>query len=167
MGNGKAEFFDKYDAFSIYATLVSDQVTITAKPALGGYWATFYSSASYVLPKGTVAYTMAGDGQLHPLATTGGKYENLIGRTILGCAAVVIFSDKESVTLNRAANEKWDEEALRYENILQGSDSPVPVSSLSGTPYVLGEVDGVFGFHPFTGTEIPAGKAYYLAEGQD
>ena len=37
-----------YDAFTIDATLVSNTVTITAKPALGGYWTTFYSSAGYI-----------------------------------------------------------------------------------------------------------------------
>lgn len=162
-GSGNYSFFDTKDSFSIYAALVSDPVTITGKPAMGGYWATFYSSASYNLPEGTVAYTMDSNGQLHPLAANS-HYGGLDGKKILGCVAVVLFSDKESLTLNRI-NENWDEDYLLYENILLGSDDPVPVvnGKVDGkTPYVLGVVDGVFGFHPFTGTEIPANKAYFL-----
>ena len=162
-GSGYPSFFDTKDSFSIYAALVSDPVTITGKPAMGGYWATFYSSASYNLPEGTVAYTMDSNGQLHPLAAND-HYGGLDGKKILGCVAVVLFSDKESITLDRI-NVKWDEDYLLYENILLGSDDPVPVvnGKVDGkTPYVLGVVDGVFGFHPFTGTEIPANKAYYV-----
>jgi hypothetical protein len=162
-GSGNYSFFDTKDSFSIYAALVSDPVTITGKPAMGGYWATFYSSASYNLPEGTAAYTMDSNGQLHPLAAND-HYGSLDGKKILGCVAVVLFSDKESITLDRI-NVKWDEDYLQYENILQGSDSPVPVVNglVDGkTPYVLGVVTGVFGFHPFTGTEIPANKAYYV-----
>lgn len=162
-GSGNTSFFDTKDSFSIYAALVSDPVTITGKPAMGGYWATFYSSASYNLPEGTVAYTMDSNGQLHPLAANS-LHGGLDGKIILGCVAVVLFSDKESLTLNRI-NENWDEDYLPFENILLGSDEPVPVvnGKVDGkTPYVLGVVDGVFGFHPFTGSEIPANKAYFL-----
>lgn len=162
-GSGNTSFFDTKDSFSIYAALVSDPVTITGKPAMGGYWATFYSSASYNLPEGTVAYTMDSNGQLHPLAANS-LHGSLDGKKILGCVAVVLFSDKESLTLSRI-NENWDEDYLLYENILLGSDEPVPVvnGKVDGkTPYVLGVVEGVFGFHPFTGSEIPANKAYFL-----
>ena len=47
-------------------------------------------------------------------------------------------------------------------NILQGSASAVPVAGLSGTPYVLGKVGDALGFYQYTGTSIPAGKAYYV-----
>ena len=46
--------------------------------------------------------------------------------------------------------------------ILRGSGSAVPVEGLSGTPYVLGKVGDVLGFYQYTGTSLPAGKAYYL-----
>ena len=163
--NTSSDFYNWHksrNAFAIQAALVSDPVTITSKPAMGGYWATFYSSASYNLPEGTVAYTMDSNGQLHPLVLN--NRSTLKGKEILGCVAVVLFSDKESITLTRI-NENWDTDAFPYENILLGSDDPVPVVNglVDGkTPYVLGVVDGVFGFHPFTGSEIPANKAYYL-----
>lgn len=163
--NTSSDFYNWHksrNAFAIQAALVSDPVTITSKPAMGGYWATFYSSASYNLPEGTVAYTMDSNGQLHPLVLN--NRSTLKGKEILGCVAVVLFSDKESITLTRI-NENWDADAFPYENILLGSDDPVPVENgkVDGkTPYVLGVVDGVFGFHPFTGSEIPANKAYFL-----
>ncbi|MBR6423438.1 MAG: hypothetical protein IKS47_01980 [Bacteroidales bacterium] len=158
-------YYNGYDAFSIYATLVSDQLTITAKPGVGGYWTTFYSSAAYNLPEGAVAYAMdSADGQLYPLRTKDDDYKTLYGRGIFGCVAVVIFSDKPSITLTKTEMDRGFL-PLSDTNSLQGSDSPVPVENgkVDGkTPYVLGIVNGVFGFHPFTGTEIPANKAYYL-----
>ena len=148
-----------YDAFTINATLVSNTVTITAKPALGGYWTTFYSSAGYIPSGGAVAYIVNSSGQLSPLQI---KTSYNKGTQIRGCVAVVIFSDKPNVTLTR--NDEIPLVSV-VGNILLGSDDPVPVvnGKVDGkTPYVLGVVDGVFGFHPFTGSEIPANKAYFL-----
>ena len=150
-----------YDSFTINATLVSNTVTITAKPALGGYWTTFYSSAGYIPSGGAVAYIVNSSGQLDALDLSG--HAGINGTKIRGCVAVVIFSDKPNVTLTRVDNIPLD--AVGGGNILLGSDDPVPVvnGKVDGkTPYVLGVVDGVFGFYPFTGTEIPANKAYYL-----
>ena len=47
-------------------------------------------------------------------------------------------------------------------NILQSSNTAQTVSGFSGTPYVLGVVNNVLGFYPYTGTIIPANKAYYV-----
>ena len=51
--------------------------------------------------------------------------------------------------------------------LLQGSDTDVPVTDGkvdSKTPYVLGVAGepATLGFFPFTGSTIPAGKAYYV-----
>ena len=78
--------------------------------------------------------------------------------TIPAGVAVVIMAESASLTLT-ATNANAP---AVVGNILQGSDSTVPVAGLSGTPYVLGKVGDVLGFYQYTGTSIPAGKAYYL-----
>jgi hypothetical protein len=130
------------------------EVTLSGYPHDGLYGATFYCGyARYTLPEGAQAYTMDADFHLYRLGTD--------GRTIPEDLAVVIISDKQSITLTRD-NGTSEIDVNRDENILQGSDSPVTVSSISGTPHVLGVAGDVFGFHPYGGASIPANKAYYL-----
>ena len=124
------------------------------KDGVTSYWATFYNSSTiFTLPAGATAYTMSSAKQLYRLGAD--------GRTIPENTAVVIIADRASIMLTVGTNST----AITVNsggNILQGSDSPVTVSGLSGTPHVLGVVGDVFGFHPYTGTEIPANKAYYI-----
>lgn len=124
------------------------------KDGVTSYWATFYNSSTiFTLPAGATAYTMSSAKQLYRLGAD--------GRTIPDNTAVVIIADRASIMLTVGANST----AITVNgggNILQGSDSAVTVSGLSGTPHVLGVVGDVFGFHPYTGTEIPANKAYYI-----
>ena len=144
---------------TITARILSDsQFTITAQEAklqgVTGYWATFYHSSSrFTLPEGAHAYTMGSDRKLYRLGTD--------GKTIPAGVAVVILADKASLTL-----EKTDDTSpvtINGDgNILCGSDTPVAPSDVTGTPFVLGIVDGRFGFFEYTGTVIPAHKAYYI-----
>ena len=141
---------------TVSVTITSCSLTLTqgTKDGVTAYWGTFYDGTHrYILPEGAAAYTMGTDYKLYRLGTD--------GRTIPAGTAVIIISDKESITLN------FDDSGTPitvngWDNILKGSSSAVNVSGLSGTPYVLGVVNDVFGFHPFTGTSIPANKAYYV-----
>lgn len=83
------------------------------------------------------------------------------GRVIPASTAVVIISDSAEVTLTKSDASS----AVTVNgggNILVGSTSPTAMNTVSGTPYVLGIVGGTLGFYKFTGTGIPAGKAYYI-----
>ncbi|MBR6423434.1 MAG: InlB B-repeat-containing protein [Bacteroidales bacterium] len=119
------------------------------KDGVTGYWATFYhGTARYGLPEGATAYTMDESKNLYRLGDD--------GRTIPENTAVVIIADRASITLTASVAEA----DIHGTNILQGG--PATVSSLSGTPYVLGIVGGTMGFYKYAGAQIPEFKAYYL-----
>ena len=132
------------------------------------YVTTFYSgSKSWQLPNGALAYTVTRQDDDLVFYRLGDE-SNIIPKG----RAVVIVADKMA---NDTENTKvinltiTDAAAppLIYENILQGSDTPVAVSGgeIGGkTVYVLGIINGKLDFYPFIGSEIPAGKAYYLGE---
>lgn len=128
-------------------------ITITATENGGKYYTTFYNgSARYVLPAGAKAFTMNSDHELYQLGAD--------GSVIPSGTAVIIIAENASITLTKSD----DESAIAVNggaNILQGSNSPKDIYSISGTPYVLGIVTGTLGFYEFTGDGIPAYKAYY------
>lgn len=114
------------------------------------YWATFYHpNWNYTLPAGAKAYIVKEDKNLYRVGD---------GTIIPAGVAVVIMAESASLTLT-ATNANAP---AVVGNILQGSNSAVPVTGLSGTPYVLGKVADALGFYQYTGTDIPAGKAYYV-----
>ena len=131
-------------------------INITGHYSDGQYWSTFcHGLLRYALPEGATAYTMDREKHLYRLGDD--------GRVIPAGVAVVIMADKENLTLSY--DSSTSEIAIHgNENILNGSHNEVTVSGLSGTPHVLGIVNDIFGFHPFTGNEIPANKAYYVVE---
>lgn len=129
------------------------------------YVTTFYDAErSWKLPKGTLAYQVSGDLVFYRI----GSESDIVPAGM----AVVIVADKTAAdtdtckTINLTITSSTD---LHYTpvNILRGYDSAVAVSDgkIDGkTVYVLGIVDGVLNFYPFTGSEIPAGKAYFLGD---
>lgn len=136
------------------------QITImptTVQGSLNGgfYWASFFSGANrYTLPKGAQAFTMnSSSKQLYRLGTD--------GSVIPTNTAVIIISDSPSIALTKS-DDATSITINGDDNVLVGSDTTVKVSGLTGTPYVLGIVGGTLGFYEYTGTNIPANKAYYL-----
>ncbi len=114
------------------------------------YWATFYHpNYNYKLPAGAEAFTMGSDHALYRVGD---------GSIVPSDCAVVIIADASELTLTLTGNSATPEDG----NILKGSGTAVPVSGISGTPYVLGIVNGTLGFYPYTGENIPANKAYYV-----
>ena len=144
---------------TLSATLISAQSQITAKPADGQFWATFYDGLwRYQLPQGATAYTMGYDHHLYRLGDD--------GRTIPVGTAVVIISDKADIPLTRT-HDVTPVDIHGSTNALLGSDNPVPLTGgkLGGKDvYVMGVVSDHLGFYTYTGSAIPAGKAYYKEE---
>ncbi len=143
---------------TVEATLGTSTLPLSAAPASifgeSKYVTTFYHGAlDYKLPEGARAFTVSIDGNNSVLHLVGED-----GSIIPHGTAVIIVADSASVTLTKL--ESTDVTAHAW-NILQGSDTAVAVSGLSGTPYVLNISGGVLGFYKFTGSSIPAGKAYY------
>lgn len=150
--------------FKFYKRVVSNTVeptiNITATENDGRFWATFYNAeAQYVLPEGAQAFTLNADKELYRIGKD--------GRVIPENTAVIIIADKASLTLTQknAGDGTIHDDALSPVNILRGSSSAVATSNItSGTPYVLGIVGGKLGFYEYTGSSIPANKAYYVVE---
>ncbi|MBO4656817.1 MAG: hypothetical protein J5639_03495 [Bacteroidales bacterium] len=161
-------------SYTVASPWSSSSVTLTqgTKDGVTAWWGTFYDSYyNYTLGEGAEAYTMDTDHKLYRLGTD--------GRTIPKNTAVVILAIEatpDSPATNPATatiqitpvstdDLTIDDNALGG-NQLHGSDSAVPLSGLSGTPYVL-SVDGTaIGFRKYVGSgsdpAIPAYKAYYV-----
>ncbi len=144
-------------ALSLYKLLTPsapDTYELNLAAGDGGYWGTFYNGvAGYVLPEGAQAFTMNAEKKLYRLGD-----DNAKGRYIPAGMAVVIIADVYEITLNKGESP----EAVSVNggaNILQGSDYPV---AKNGKQNVLGKKDGAIGFFKFTGTNIPANKAFYV-----
>lgn len=131
-----------------------DTYELTLAAGDGGYWGTFYNGAAgYVLPDGAQAFTMNASKQLYRLGN-----DNSRGKYIPANTAVVIISDVSEITLTKGESAE-PVSVNGTENILQGSDFPV---AKTDNQYVLGKKNNVIGFFKFTGTSIPANKAYYV-----
>lgn len=146
-----------------------DQLTVTKAVFYGEekYLASFYSKTlNYELPEGSVAYTVAEDGEEMVFLRIGDGDS----RGIPAGTPVIIVADKEESdtadTKDILLVMRTDADvSARPGNILQASDTPVAVTDGKigdKTVYVLGIRDGVPGFYPFAANEIPAGKAYIL-----
>ena len=160
-------------SFSLYAkiTTIPASLDIAVTPAAlfdeTKHVATFYQSTyDYQLPTGALAYTASLNGGkvvFHRI----GENSNIIPAN----SAVIIIADASAVTNGKITLTKLDSSSgvtAHSGNILQGRDTPVTVTNgqIDGKAvYVLGtDSNNAPGFFPFSGTSIPAGKAYYVVE---
>lgn len=151
----------------ISITPVADPV-LTAATVQGQnkYVATFFDgNTSWVLPEGATAYTAGLDGDEWVFY----RIDDRDSRVIPAGTAVVILMDKTTQdtapTKTLAMTPTTDSINIQHSNDLLGSDAPQAVTEGKigeRAVYVLGIQNGTLGFYPFSGTEIPAGKAYYL-----
>lgn len=137
--------------------MVPATINLTANLADGNYWTTFYcGDASYLIDEGenATAYTaeVSDDNVvLHSL-----------NKDIPKNTAVVIKGEDNEISMSIVA----DPDLIVPANALQGVDVATATSTLGeGTFYVLGKVGDNFGFHRYTGTTMPARKAYLLLSG--
>jgi uncharacterized repeat protein (TIGR02543 family) len=116
------------------------------------YVTTFYhGTLDYELPAGALAYTAGKDGDKVVFYRIGTNSNVIPKKT-----AVIIVADTEGpITLTKLSST---DVTAKAGNILQGSDTDV---TPAGTVYVLGVIGDELGFYPFSGSTIPAGKAYY------
>lgn len=134
--------------------VTANTVNVSAKSADGLYWTTFYNANKrFFLPEGAQAFTMGADHQLYSLGAN--------GRIIPAATAVIIVGREAELILTEGSGTA-PVTIHGGSNILQASSTDVNVAGLSGTPYVLGKINDTLGFYRFTGSIIPAGKAYYV-----
>ena len=121
------------------------------------YWATFFSNeGNYRLPAGAQAFTInrskSNDKAMYRLGD---------GSVIPAGCAVVIMADMETIHLtltDATATPQADNKLLGV-----GTDT-AKASLITGNKkvYVMGVSGGIFGFHVFSGTTVPANKAFYV-----
>ena len=129
---------------------------VTSATVLGEskYVTTFYhGTLGYQLPAGALAYTAEKvDGKV--VFYRIGPNSNVIPAD----TAVIIVADSSGpISLTKLNSTTV---TAKDDNILQGSDTDI--AKPAGTVYVLSVVDSKLGFYPFSGSTIPAGKAYYV-----
>ena len=132
-------------------------LTLNATKVLGEdkFVTTFYQSTlNYQLQEGAVAYTASlvdGNVVFYRIGEAG----DIIPKG----TAVIVVADEDSVSLTKLNSDPGV--TPHAGNILQGTDEDI--AKPAGTVYVLGK-DGndVMTFLTFSGTTIPAGKAYYV-----
>ena len=117
------------------------------------YVGSFYSGTlHYQLPEGALAYTAGLDGTQVVFYRIGED-----SRVIPAGTAVIIVAEAAEVTLTKLDST---EVTAHAGNILVGSDAEI--AKPAGNVYVLGIVESTLGFYKYTGSVIPAGKAYYV-----
>ena len=136
-------------------------LSVTSASVMGEskYVTTFYhGTLDYQLPTGALAYT-AGivDGKV--VFYRIGDSSDIIPKKT---AVIIVASSSGPITLTKLTSTTV---IPKPDNLLKGSDTDVTLTEgkVDGkTPYVLGISSGTLGFYPFTGSAIPAGKAYYV-----
>ena len=147
-----------------WTTDESLSIAVTSATVLGEskYLTTFYNGTlDYQLPPGALAYTAGKDGDKVVFYRIGPD-SNVIPHD----TAVIIVADSSAVSDGILTLTRLDSTTVtaRDGNILRGYDADT--TKPAGTVYVLGVAGSpsTLGFHPFTGSTIPAGKACYIEE---
>ena len=127
----------------------------------GNYWSTFYDgSLGYEIKAETDACAYTATYSVENEIGTLTLYK--LGRVIPKQTAVIIVSASETVGMSVST------ESAEYtvSNHLHGLDNSAPLTSLgSGSFYVMGKKSDNFGFFQYTGTNMPAHKAYLRVNG--
>lgn len=118
------------------------------------YWATFYHPIfNYQLPKGVMAFYMKDN---HVLYLVGDDGSIIPKKTPVVIMADVSTEDTVSLSLSPVAAT----DVTVTDNVLHGTAAAKTLGA-GETVYVMGKSGDNLGFYKYTGTEIPANKAYY------
>ena len=140
---------------TISTTTVKTTLELTAYQAtlngISKYWTTFYHPmASYQLSDGAQAFYMKSDKALYMVGD---------GDVVPKGKAVVIMANAASIELTKVT----DPSITVIDNILVGTSAEKTVEA--GTVYVMNkDASNNVGFYQYSGTTIPANKAYINEE---
>ena len=132
------------------------------------WWGTFFDSThNYTLGEGVEAYTMGSDYHLYRLGTNGRTIPKNTAVVIIATKATPVDHNTATIQINPAGTDDLDvTDNAPGKNILHGSDSAVPLTGISGNPYVMSLDGTAIGFRKYVGSgsdpAIPAHKAYYV-----
>lgn len=139
-------------AFPAGATV---RMNLTANTAEEAKWTTFYNNGgNFEADANTTVYKGTVSSSNLMLTEVEDK--------IVNSSTAVILKSTGNPVMTLTTTESSD----THDNALQGVDVATATSTLGeGTFYVLGKVGNNFGFHRYTGTTMPARKAYLLLSG--
>ena len=140
---------------------VASNLPLTANEANGSYWTTFFCShTNYKIndAENATAYTAEVNGDnitLHSL-----------NKDVPKNTAVIIKGADNKISMTKCE----DPDLVIPTNHLHGVDVQTTTADIKtalgdGTFYVLGNTNSHFGFHQYTGTTMPARKAFLLLSG--
>ena len=136
-----------------------EDLALAANPHDGNYWTTFYCGhTGYKIDDGENAWAYTAEYDDTNSQLTLHKLGKVIPKET---AVILVGSDNEiSMTASTAPAENT------VSNDLHGVDVRTLKSTLgTGTFYVMGKVNDVFGFYQYTAQYMPARKAYLLVSG--
>lgn len=151
--------YDPGSTFTLTVTVEGPTaLVVTAHKAIyngvSKYWATFYHPIfNYQLPKGVMAFYMKDN---HVLYLVGDDGSIIPKKTPVVIMADVSTEDKVSLSLSPVAAT----DVTVTDNVLHGTAAAKTLGA-GETVYVMGKSGDNLGFYKYTGTEIPANKAYY------
>ena len=157
----RVDFYKSINQLSAYASAIEAIPDLTVNDAGGtlGKWTTYYNGLADVqVADGTTIYKATYDKSANNVTLT-----PVDGKTIKMGEAVILKSDA-NVVLSSAGGGSGDYTG----NDLHGVDYATPLTDLGSstdTYYVLGNKNGHFGFHKYTGTNMPANKAFLRISG--
>lgn len=149
--------------------LTLHQMLVIEKPGVikakegntGEYWATFYcGDTSYLIDEGENATAYTGEVSDEKIIL------HSLGKDVPKNTAVIIKGADDEISMTKVA----DPDLVIPTNHLHGVDIQTSTASIisslgDGTFYVLGNTNSHFGFHKYTGTTMPAHKAFLLLSG--
>ena len=136
----------------------SDLPSITLNQPSGDtkYYRTFFADFPFT-PSSGVAYIVSASGGMAETTAIDG--------TVPANTAVLIVSEENPIDIVPQGDD-ISLDAISG-NQLVGTCQPKLVSSLSGTPYVFSQKNGVVGFYRYSGTTLGANKAYLVVGGNN
>ena len=161
----RVDFYKSRSYLSSYVNDIEAIPDLTVKAAddsdaSKGRWCTYYNGLSDVkVADGTTIYKAAYDKSANKVTLT-----LIEGDIIKMGEAVLLKSDANIVLLGTMRTSHRDNTG----NDLKGVDYATPLADLGSstdTYYVLGNKNGHFGFHKYTGTNMPANKAFLRISG--
>jgi hypothetical protein len=158
----RVDFYKSINQWSAYASAIEAIPDLTVNDAGGtlGKWTTYYNGLTDVtVADGTTIYKATYDNVNNNVTLTP------VSSNIIKMGEAVLLKSDANIVLE-SANDSGTGDYTG--NDLHGVDYATPLTDLGSstdTYYVLSNKNGHFGFHKYTGTNMPANKAFLRISG--
>ena len=152
---------DKNAIAGKYLLPVVDNITLKANSdGNGSYWTTFFrGGANYQVDASTEAYKAEVNGSTVAL-------HKVTDGIVNASTAVVLKSTTSPILLTQTATNSTDAQTNNLHGVsIESALADVMTTYGADAIYVLGNKNSHFGFHKYTGTDVPAGKAFLALNG--